>query len=180
MRITTENSVGVVIDLQERLLPHMDGAEMLLERCRMLIQGLKILSIPIISTEQYPQGLGKTVPPVADEFTDHDVVEKRAFSCYDEENFTACLSKNNRRTVLVAGIETHVCVLQTVFDLLEHDYVPVVVADCVSSRSKNDRDIALRRIDREGGYVTTAESVLFELIKSSLHPQFRDISRLVR
>lgn len=180
MRITSENSVGVVIDLQERLLPHMDNAENLLERCRIFIQGLKILSLPILFTEQYPQGLGKTVQPVAVEISGEDIIEKRAFSCYDEVNFATCLSESNRKTVLIAGIETHVCVLQTVLDLLENDYLPIVVADCVSSRNGSDREIALRRIEREGGYITSTESLLFEIMKSSHHQRFREISRLVK
>lgn len=180
MRIVPDSSIAVIIDMQERLLPHMDGADALLDRCRLLIRGLELLSVPVFRTEQYPKGLGRTVVTIADEWPAQVVIEKRSFSCYDEVDFTRHLSGNGRKTILIAGIETHVCILQTVLDLIDHEYVPVVVADCVASRTAEDRHFALKRIFSEGGRVSTAESVLFELMRTSLHPNFREVSRLVK
>ncbi len=182
MRINRDNTRAVIIDVQERLLPHIDRWEATRDRIVTLIQGLNILGVPLTLTEQYPQGLGPTVPEVLSAFPVRpQPIVKSSFSCCDDKAFSETLDQHPRDgVVLVAGIESHVCVLQTTMDLLDRGYSPVVVADAVSSRYAMDREIALRRIEQEGARLTTVESVLFELTRVSGTPEFKKISRLVK
>lgn len=192
MRVTCDSTAGIIVDVQERLLPVMDNADDTLERVVTLIKGLGVLEVPMLLTEQYPKGLGPTVEPVFTAFTAFtaftsarvgappEAIVKSAFSCCDDDGFSARLAELNRKTVLIAGIEAHVCVLQTTIDLLERGFVPFVVTDAISSRSPRDRDIALRRLEMEGARLTTVESVLFELTRVSGTPRFKEISRLIK
>lgn len=180
MRITVERTSAIIIDLQEKLLPHMCDNEGLLDRCRVLLSGLALLNVPVHVTEQYPEGLGETVPAISGLFTAEHPVSKRAFSCCDEPEIIAQLKELRRSTVLLAGIESHVCVLQTALDLKALGYDPVIVTDAVSSRREVDRHVALQRVVQEGCLLTTVESVLFELMRTSRHASFKEISRLVK
>jgi nicotinamidase-related amidase len=180
MRIAIEETVGLVIDLQERLVPHMHAGEELIARTRILLQGLRLLDIPVLWTEQYPRGLGKTVGAVA-ELLSHDIpFEKITFSCCDDAAIRSRIRSLGRKTVLVAGIEAHVCVLQTALDLSGFGMSPVVVEDAVSSRRENDKRVALGRIAAEGGRLTTVESALFELARTARHSSFKALSKLVK
>ncbi len=179
MRVTCDSTSAVIIDVQERLLPVMHQPEETLNRIITLIRGLGILEVAMIKTEQYPKGLGPTVPGVSAVLS-ADPIVKSAFSCCDDSYFLARLENLGRKSVLVAGIEAHVCILQTTIDLLERGYIPVVVADATSSRNPRDRDIAFRRMETEGARLTTVESVLFELTRESGTPRFKEISRLVK
>jgi nicotinamidase-related amidase len=185
MRVIRDNTAAIIIDVQEKLLPHMDQHEQTLQKLVTLVRGLGILAVPAILTEQYPQGLGPTVPPLREAFGEqpHQPSEpliKAAFSCCDDAPFMERLAGLDRPVVIVAGIEAHVCVLQTTVDLLDRDYTPVVVMDAVSSRSARDREIAARRLEREGARLTTVESVLFELTRVSGTEEFKAISRLIK
>ena len=181
MRLTRDNTVATIVDVQERLHPHMHNGDRQLNRTRVLIQGLSVLSVPMVVTEQYPKGLGRTLEPIRDAMGDEfEPIIKSAFSCWDERAYRARIEEIGRPTVLLAGIETHVCVLQTTLDLLEAGYTPVVVLDATSSRVQRDTEIAARRIEREGGRITSVESVLFELTRESGTPEFKEISRLVK
>lgn len=181
MRIIRDNTTAVIIDVQERLLPHMDRKEHTIGRIVTLVRGLNTLGIPITLTEQYPKGLGPTVPELVDAFeTPPQPMIKATFSCCDDQPFLEHLRSQERTAVIVAGIEAHVCVLQTTIDLLELGFLPFVVMDAVSSRSALDREIAARRIEAEGGRLTTVESLLFELTRISGSEEFKAISRLVK
>ncbi len=180
MRITVDDSIALIIDIQERLLPHIHDYDGLIAKTRLLIQGLQLLGVPLIITEQYPKGLGRTVGVVADLLQNYIHFEKTAFSCCDDEAIRSHLESTGRKTVLIAGIEAHVCILQTCIDLCLAGYRPFVVEDAVSSRKENDKKIALDRVKAEGGRLTTVESVLFELTGTSLHSSFREISKLVK
>ena len=180
MRIDIEQTAAIIIDLQERLVPHMHEREALLDRCTLLMKGLSLLAVPMLITEQYPAGLGNTVDAVRAVCRSDTIIGKVAFSCCDEPAVLARLKETGRRTVLIAGIEAHVCVLQTALDLKADGYDPVIAVDAVSSRRANDTRIALLRLREEGCRVTTVESVLFELMRTSRHPVFRELSKLVR
>ena len=180
MRITVAETVGLVIDLQERLVPHMHNCDELILKNRILIKGLKLLDIPLLWTEQYPKGLGRTVSGVAELLANDIPFEKTAFSCCDDAAILSRMQFPGKKTVLIAGIETHVCVLQTAIDLCSHGMSPVVVEDAVSSRRENDKRIALGRITGAGGRLTTVESVLFELARTAQHPSFKALSNLVK
>lgn len=146
------------------------------------ITGLKILSVPILFTQQYTKGLGETLASVKETLAEGTLgpIEKNAFSCCGAAPFMKQLKNRDRSIVLLFGIEAHVCVLQTALDLQESGYSPVVVEDCTSSRKLNDKDIALNRLTLEGIRTTTYESLLFELCESADSKEFKDISRIVK
>lgn len=180
MRITKDHTVGLVIDIQERLLPHIAEHEMLLKNVKILVEGLNALEIPVMVTEQYRKGLGETVSVIQEALMHFDPMEKMTFSCCDDPHFIVKLNNLAKKNVIVCGIESHVCVLQTVIDLLESGFQPVVVEDCISSRKLLDKEIAVRRMSREGAIITSYESILFELARISGTDSFKAISKLVK
>lgn len=180
MRIFADESIGLIIDMQERLYPHIHGHEQLTKNTTILIEGLKALGIKILGTEQYTKGLGFTIPPLKSILEDVKMIEKQAFSCCDEPRFFEDLAYNAPKNVIIAGIETHVCVLQTAIDLANSGYRPVLVEDCVGSRRPNDKDVAIERMRGEGAIITTYESLLFELLRYSGTEVFKKISKLVK
>ena len=180
MRITKDHTVGLVIDIQERLLPHIAGHEVLLKNVETLILGLNALEVPVMITEQYRKGLGETVPAIQEALQYFEPMEKMTFSCCDDPHFIVRLNNMAKKNVIVCGIESHVCVLQTVIDLLESGFQPVVVKDCISSRKPLDKEIAVRRMSREGAIITSYESILFELARISGTDTFKTISKLVK
>lgn len=180
MRIKKENTIGVVIDIQDRLYPFIHDHEALTRNTKILIRGLKILEVPIVVTQQYTKGLGDTIPEVKEVLGEYKPIEKTAFSCCEEPRFNEDLAMAAQKFVVITGIEAHVCVLQTVTGLVNQGYVPVVVEDCIGSRNPNDKAVAVERMRQEGAIITTYESILFELLKYSGTDEFREISRLVK
>lgn len=180
MRILKEKTVGLVIDIQERLVPVMEENEQLIENCSKLIQGLQILGLPVLVTQQYTKGLGETIPEIKSVINDFKYIEKKDFSCFDEPTVAEKLASSGVTNVIICGIESHVCVLQTAIDLKEAGYVPVVVMDCVSSRSFDSMDLASERFRHEGIMMTSMESILFELTRSASAAEFKEISKLVK
>jgi len=180
MRILREESVLLLVDLQERLFPHIAEKENLLKKTAILIQGIKALNIPWIVTEQYPKGLGKTIPEIRVLAKDVTPLEKICFSCMDDQNIRRHLKSLGKRYVILAGIEAHVCILQTAVDLNQQGYTPVIVTDCISSRSIQSKETALQRFMQEGIILSSAESILFELLRYAGSEEFKNISRLVK
>ena len=180
MRINRENSAGLVIDIQGKLFPHMDQNEALLKKCTTLIEGLKVLEVPLVITEQYPKGLGATVDDIAALVDEDPLVEKITFSCCDEPAVLQTVPIQNRKTIIICGIEAHVCVMQTVVDFLASGYTAVVVEDCISSRNPEDKRVAIERMRSEGAVITTCESILFELARVAGTAEFKSISRLIK
>ncbi|HUV08579.1 MAG TPA: isochorismatase family protein [Spirochaetia bacterium] len=181
MRFRRENSLAVVIDIQERLFPHIYGHEELAQNALRLISGLKALEVPFLLTQQYTKGLGPTIPAIRDELPETEPVEKISFSCCGSPVFMGLIEKLNPEVLFLFGIETHVCVLQTALDLqVGGRLTPVVVQDCTSSRKPNDKQVALSRLAAEGIRITTYESLLFELCRSADADAFKSISRIVK
>lgn len=180
MRIKRENCTGLIIDIQEKLFPVIAEKEDLVAKCRILIEGLLILNIPVVATQQYTKGLGSTIPEISSLFDPFSFIEKASFSCFDEPAYLSSLEQSGKRNVLICGIESHVCVLQTAIDLMENGFQPIVISDCTSSRDLNEKQIALQRFALEGIHVSTAESILFELTRYSTAAEFRAISKLVK
>jgi nicotinamidase-related amidase len=180
MRVIASESIGLIIDMQERLYPHIHNHEQLTKNTAILIEGLKAMDIKIMVTEQYTKGLGFTIEPLKDLLTGIKFQEKQAFSCCDDSSFFEKLSLNAPQHVIIAGIETHVCVLQTTIDLIRNGYKPVVVEDCGGSRNPNDKAVAIARMRQEGALITTYESILFELLRQSGTETFKKISKLVK
>ena len=180
MRITKENTIGLIIDIQERLVPAMFENELLLKNCCILINGLNELGIQLVVTQQYTKGLGETAREIRDIISDFNYIEKRDFSCCDEPVFAEKLKNLGAENIIICGIESHVCVLQTAVDLKAAGYNPVVVMDCVSSRAPESIEIAKERFRFEGIMMTSYESILFELTRSAAAPEFKAISKLVK
>jgi nicotinamidase-related amidase len=180
MRILKENSLCLIIDVQDRLFPHMNNKEDLERNISILVKGMKILGIPLILTEQYPRGLGPTIASVAGLAESVLAIEKSSFSCCDEPVFMDAIIESKKNTFIIAGIEAHVCVMQTVLDLTGKGFNIVVVEDCISSRKLNDKISALRRMQHAGAIPVTYEALLFELTRISGTAQFKEISRLVK
>lgn len=180
MRIPKDKSALLVIDFQERLFPFIHEMEKLVKNVPILIEGMKLLGVPVFVTEQYVKGLGPTVQSIANALGDLKRTEKMAFSCCDEPRFMEDLALSGKDHVIITGIETHVCVLQTVLDLKANGYHPIVVEDCVSSRKLSDKLTAIERMRQEGAVVTSYESILFELLRYSGTDTFKGISKLVK
>lgn len=169
----------LIVDVQEKLVPKIFELDRLLVNCRTLIQGAKILGVPVRATEQYPKGLGSTVPQLAG-LLDRPA-QKLRFSCAEILDWgMAAEQADHRYQVVVAGMEAHVCVLQTVLDLLASGFQVFVPADAVSSRSELDWKIALDRMAGTGATIVTTESVLFEWCEVSGTPEFKQISQLIK
>jgi nicotinamidase-related amidase len=180
MRLYKENTIGLVVDMQDKLLPHIHNSEEIKENCIKLIEGLKVLSIPIIVTQQYTKGLGPTNDAINKAIGNFSYIEKLTFSCYRETDFIKVLNKSGKRNVVILGIESHICVLQTALDLLYNNFNPVVVANAIGSRNPEDKEVALWRMRDVGAIMTTYESILFELCKEAGNDEFKKISKLVK
>jgi len=178
--LNPENTALTIIDVQEKLSRVMYEKEMLFESIQKLIKGIQVLDIPVIVTEQYPKGLGPTIPEVSNLFPNFQPIPKISFSCCGNERFLQELNDLHRKQVLIAGIETHVCVYQTALDLLSLGYEVQVVTDCVSSRTPANRDIGLNRVSQAGAIPTSTEMALFELLKVADGERFRAISKIVK
>lgn len=177
--IARDESRLLVVDMQEKILPAIQNHEEVLAGCLKLIQGARLLKIPTTATEQYPKGLGSTVGAIAEHLPDRP--EKIEFSCLNCLDWIASASEpESRFKVVVSGIESHVCVLQTVLDLLSHGFRVFVAADAIGSRKSLDREMAIQRMAASGAVITTVESVLFEWCQRAGTPEFKEISRLVR
>jgi nicotinamidase-related amidase len=180
MRILKNDTIALVVDFQERLFPVIHQNDKLQNNVTTLLQGLNTLCVPMIVTEQYRKGLGATIEPIALLVEDKPNMEKIAFSCCDEPSILEKIELSGRRTILICGIESHICVLQTAIDLKERGFKPVVVADCVASRTEENKQIALERMKQEGIILTSYESILFELCRYSGSDEFKAISKLVK
>jgi nicotinamidase-related amidase len=169
----------LVIDVQEKLLPLIRGADLLVKNIGFLIDGAKLLGLPVQATEQYPKGLGKTAAELAVKLPTAPP-EKVAFSCCAIPAVVEGFRRQARPKLLLAGIEAHVCVLQTALDLLAQDFRVYIAADAVGSRYALDHEFALRRLEQAGCIITTSETAVFEWTGGADHPQFRAMSKLVQ
>ena len=169
-----------VVDVQGKLAQLMHGREALFKNIRILVKAANILEIPILWCQQVPDALGPTVPEIAKLLADNEPINKSAFSCCGEELFNASLKDLARNQILLCGIETHVCIYQTAVDLLGQGFNVNVIADAVSSRIPENKQIALNRLAAEGANITCTEMALFELLKTAEHPKFRQIAKLIK
>ncbi|MEL0621167.1 isochorismatase family protein [Psychrobacter proteolyticus] len=181
-RIARENTQAMIVDVQERLTPHIYDHENIVKKTVTLIKGLQALNIPIMLNEQYKKGLGDTLPEIREilEGDNGKSFEKVTFSACDNNDSWHHLAQQNRSTVLLFGAEAHVCIMQTALDLLDNGMQPVIIGDAVGSRFPYDKKQAIRRIRRAGGVISTVESILFELCRSSEDPAFKTIINLIK
>ena len=175
--MSRDDSRLLIVDMQQKLLPLIASSPQVTKNCLTLIKAARLLGPPVFATEQYPQGLGSTTPELAELLG--NCPDKFRFSCAEVLNWGSS-STCEQRQVIVAGIEAHVCVLQTTFDLLAAGFQVFVPADAVGSRNQLDWQIALDRMAGAGAVITTTESVMFEWCESSDVPEFKQISQLVK
>ncbi|MDR1816234.1 MAG: hydrolase [Clostridiales Family XIII bacterium] len=181
VRLRKECTVVVVIDLQERLIPAMREGEKVRAQAAKLVQGAELLGVPVLTTQQYTKGLGETVEDVKAAYAEFSYIEKSAFSAMADEGFADALKESGRGTVLLCGVEAHVCVLQTALDMLEQGYAVLLVTDAISSRKEMDEAPAVKRMIHAGVVPTTVESALFELLDNdSKSDVFKGISKLIK
>jgi nicotinamidase-related amidase len=176
MRLARDSSALLIVDLQERLLPHIHDAGIVLEHAQWLLGVARRLGVPVIASEQYPSGLGATAPALRALLEPREIVEKVHFSCVAE----GCLQPHpawERQLVVICGTEAHVCVLQTALGLLEAGKTVFVVAEAVGSRKPADRDLAIARMRQCGAQIVSREMVAFEWLGRAATDEFRDVSR---
>lgn len=177
--LNRNRSALLVVDIQEKLLPTIEGNERLVSRANLMLDAAKLLSVPVYVSEQYPNGLGATV---GDLHIEHAAIveSKKMFSCRECDLILESLQSKSIDTVLICGIEAHVCVLQTAFDLLALGMRVQVAVDAIGSRNLLDLQTAIRRMESHGIVATTAESAVFEWCETASAMEFRQISELVK
>lgn len=179
MKIERKLTAALVIDYQEKLVPAMSGKERLIENSSILLAGLKELGVPMVLTQQYTKGLGNTVGEIRETAGTEAFVEKIKFSAWQDVK-AACPNMAEKKFMIVCGIEAHICVLQTMIELRQEGYIPVLVSDCIASRKEGDALMALERAKQEGALITTYEALLFELLGQAGTPESKKIQRLVK
>lgn len=180
MRIEAERAQLLVIDMQEKLLPKIAGHAEVVSQCSRMIRAAKELQLPITVAEQYPEGLGQMTPALVELIGNAPRMKKMTFSAWRDEALREQLVTRRRRQVMLAGIEAHVCVQQTAFDLLEAGLEPVLLADAVGSRRPEDRSVAIKRMRAAGVTVTTVESAIFETLDRCDTPLFKRLLPIIK
>ena len=178
--LTLDNTALIIIDVQEKLFRVIHNNELLLGNLQKIVSGARALGIPILVTEQNPAGLGTTVPVLKNLLADIQPLTKFSFSCCGEEHCMQGLTDLRRTQLLLAGIETHICVYQTALDLLEQGYEVEVLADCVGSRTPDNKSLGLEKMKQAGAQITAIEIALFELQRVARGETFKEISNLVK
>jgi len=174
-----ENCCFVLVDFQDRLVSVMGDCSDQIKNINILNQASVILNIPLIVTEQYPKGLGKTSSQITLP-DNYSLVEKTTFSCFDSDKFVAQLSKLSVDSVILFGLEAHICVLKTALDGLKLNYKVYVVADAISSRTQENKLLAIERMRQSGVFIVSTEMIIFQLLTDSMDPEFKAISALVK
>jgi nicotinamidase-related amidase len=181
--LSPANSVLIIVDLQTKLSAVMPATEakLITTNAGSLVEAAVILNIPVLLTEQYPKGLGATETTISQKLPENTpIFEKTGFSCCLAENFCNTLENSERKQIILAGLEAHVCVLQTALDLLHNGYQVYVVEDAICSRKSVHKIYALQRMQQQGITIINHESVLFEWLRDASHPDFRSISGLLQ
>lgn len=178
--ISRTGTVLAIVDIQGNLAQAMHDKENLFANAIKLIRGFKALNLPIIATEQIPEKLGNTLSQITQEIDDFNPIAKESFSCWDEKYFREKMEALSRRHVVLIGIECHVCVYQTALDLISNGYTVHLVADAVSSRTPENRQIGIDAMKSAGAHITSTEMVLFELLRTAADPKARAFFKIVK
>lgn len=178
--IKRDDALVLAVDYQERLIPAMHDADDLIKSSKRFIKGARVLGIPCVVTQQYTKGLGPTVAPIADALGDFEPLEKSSFNILLTEGCRKAIEDTGRKTVILIGIEAHICIQQTALALLEEGYEVVILSDCVSSRSKGNKKTAEARMAKAGAVITSYEAALFEFMGTSGDPDFKEISKIIK
>jgi nicotinamidase-related amidase len=171
----------LIIDVQEAFRNSIVQSSEIIRRIIVFARAAELLKVPVVVTEQYPKGLGKTVHEIAEVLPDKtEIIEKTTFSSCGARQFVEKLERIGARQIVVAGIEAHVCVNQTVHDLLENGFQVHLLADCISSRHAENMGIALAKMQQSGAILSSVEMALFELMRDSKHEQFKAVQKLIK
>ncbi len=174
------NSVLLVIDMQEKFRPVIFGWNRLVGNINKLIKSLQILKVSVLVTEQYPQGLGKTITEIRRNLTSYRPIEKREFNCFNNKVFLNQLKRLKKKNLIICGIESHVCIINTLLSAISKGFNVHLVVDAVSSRKESDLKVAVERAKKAGAFLTTTEMAIFQLMGSSEIKEFKDISKIVK
>ena len=181
MRIVADDTLALIVDFQERLIPAIENREMLLHNTEILIKGLRALNIPMLVTQQYTKGIGMTHPMLVDALGGNfEYLDKITFSCAEDEAIMKKIEDSGKKNIIICGIEAHICVLQTVIDLKAKGFHVILVEDCVGSRKESDRQLGLKRALLEGVIPTSYESILYELTRVAQTAAFKEILKLIK
>jgi nicotinamidase-related amidase len=179
--LNNNNNVLVVIDIQEAFRNVIDDFEKIAQRTALAVVGFQALELPILITEQYPKGLGHTAAEILEKLHDNfQIIEKSTFSSFGQPNFVKELEKTKAKQIFVCGLETHICVNQTVLDLLANDFKVHLLTDCIASRSADDKKVGIKKMTTNGAIISSLEMALFELLVDSKHQKFKEIQRLIK
>ena len=180
--LEAEHCALVVVDIQEKLLPPIFNKETLVKNSQLLIRLAKILSIPLVVTTQYSKGLGSTVPEIASLLTDVPAIDKLEFGCFGSDQFRSRLKSlpGSRNTVLLCGMETHICVMQTALGALNEGYLVHIASDAVGSRAEWNWKIGLDRMQSAGAVISSTEMMMYELLRCSGTPQFKELLQYLK
>ncbi len=180
-QLNLEDSLVLIIDVQEKLLNAVFNKEQVEKKSAIVAEAAKILGIPVVVTEQYPKGLGNTIPAVKNALAeDTEIFEKTAFSALNNEEILEAIKKHNKKQILIFGIETHICVSQTTAVLRELGYEVSVIKDACGSRAEEEYLAGLERMKDNGAYIITTEIALFEWLKGAKHPNFKAVQALIK
>lgn len=180
MLIRAADSVLVVIDMQERLVPAMQAPARTIKNTRLLLTAAKACNVPTIITEQYPKGLGPTIPEITAAAGDSPILEKLHFSCMEDSQFKTQFTALNRRQAVLVGMEAHICVVQTAASLIEDDYEVFVVSDATASRTVESEQACKVRLNASGAHIVTSEMVVFEWLGKAGTPAFKSLLPLIK
>jgi nicotinamidase-related amidase len=178
--ISKNDSVLLVLDIQGTLFETMHKKEKMLEASLKMIEFAKRVGIPTVVTEQYPKGLGPSLPEILQALPDADIISKTSFSCFGEPRFDARIRSLNRKTIIVVGMETHICVAQTTLDGIAKGYDMYLVADAITSYSSSDTKIAFRRLRAAGATIATSEMAMFEILRAAKTGDFEKCFDLLK
>lgn len=180
MLIRAIDSVLIVIDMQERLVPAMQAPARTLKNTRLLLTAANACSVPTIITEQYPKGLGPTVAEIKSASPESPIIEKMHFSCMEDPQFNSTFSELNRKQAVLVGMEAHICVVQTAASLIEHNYEVFVVSDATASRTVESEEACKVRLNASGAHIVTSEMVVFEWLGKAGTPAFKSLLPLIK
>ncbi len=178
--LTAQTAALICIDYQEKLLPKMVDSEKIRDKALVMVETAKALGLPIVATEQYPKGLGRTVPEIRDALENVEFIEKIDFNCFRNKTFPERLYRMGRENLLISGIEAHICVTQTVLEALNRGYKVYLIEDTISSRATEDREIAFKRMERAGAIPSSVEMLIYELLVKAGTPEFKAVLRLIK
>jgi nicotinamidase-related amidase len=175
--LTPEQCVLIVVDIQEKLLPAIANKELLMKNAQLLIRLAGMIGLPILSTTQYARGLGGTVPEISSLLSNSPALDKTEFGCFNNSGFCTAIKTlpGSRTTVLLCGMETHICVMQTALGAMNQGYLVHVASDAVGSRSEWNYHIGLNRMQDAGAVISSTEMMMYELLRSSSSPTFKEL-----